>query len=288
MQIKKAVILAGGFGTRFLPATISVAKEMFPIVDMPILFYHLKECVDSGITECLIISSKGKSCVKDFLNAPQKLIERLSKTGKKEYLAQYYEVINKLKIDIIYQTKQTGSGSALYEAKKWVNGEDFILFNGDDLFNCDVPAAKQLVDVYKITNKSACMAQQVSKQEISKYGCARLGKKYQTHIEALEIVEKPTVENAPSTFAVVGRYLLKNEIFSNLENISMRNGEYYASDAINMLAKQGNCVIVPVKGEYCDCGNKLEYAKTIVKFILKRPDLGQDFAVFLKKIAKDL
>ena len=288
MSVKKAVILAGGFGTRFLPATISMAKEMFPIVDMPILFYHLKECVDSGITDCLIISKKEKTEIDEFVNPSKKLINKLTKANKLDLLDEYYQVRNKLNIKIIYQKQANGSGAAVYLAKKWVDGDNFVLFNGDDLFNCDIPATKQLRNVFNKIGKSVCMAQEVERKNISKYGCVKPGKIYKDYMEALEIVEKPKADEAPSLYAVVGRYLLTSEIFEKLEHISPQNGEYYATDAINLLASENKCVVAPLNGEYCDCGNKLEYAKTFVKYMLKRQDLGSDFATYLKQVTKYL
>lgn len=288
MEVKKAVILAGGFGTRFLPATISVAKEMFPIVDTPILFYHLKECAESGITDVLIVSSKGKKEIKDFINPPKKLINKLIEANKQDYLNEYYKIRNCLNIKIIYQNKQTGSGSALLEAKTWAKKDPFILFNGDDLFNTNTPVAKQLIDVHSKTGKNVCIMQKVSKQNISKYGCAFLGKKHGTYADLLKIVEKPKTEDAPSAYAIVGRYLLTSEIFKKLKNISLKNGEYNSTDAISMLASENKCVATSVDGEYCDCGNKLEYAKTFVKFVLKSQEFGTKFAKFIKQIAKNI
>ena len=287
-HVNKAVILAGGFGTRFLPATISISKEMFPIVDMPILFYHLKECVESGITDCLIISTKDKKEIEKFINAPQRLINRLKQSGKIELLNEYYSVINKLRIKIIYQKKANGSGAAALLAKKWVNNDAFILFNGDDLFNSQEPIAKQLINVFTQANKCVCAIQKVPKQLICNYGCTNVSENQNGYLSVLEVVEKPKVEEAPSNFAIVGRYLLTTEIFDELTKISVHNGELYLTDAMNNLVKQNRVAACLINGEYCDCGNKLEFEKTCVKFMLKHQQYGSVFKQFLKDISKDL
>lgn len=289
MVVKKAVILAGGFGTRFLPATIGISKEMFPIVDMPILFYHLKECVQSGITECLIISTKDKKEIERFINAPKRLINRLKQSGRIDLLNEYYSVINNLKIKIIYQKSANGSGGATMLAKRWINGHAFVLFNGDDMFDCEIPIAKQLIDVFNVSNRCVCAVQQVPQELINRYGCADvLTSKNGKFLEVSNVVEKPKVEDAPSNFAIVGRHLFTSDIFNELAQISAHNNELYLTDAINNLVHK-NCVAAcPIKGMYCDCGNKLEFAKTNVRFMLKNKKFGTDFAEFIKETAQDL
>ncbi len=285
MSVKKAVILAGGWGTRFLPATISVAKEMFPIVDKPIMFYHLKECVDSGITDCLIIFSKTKKELKEFIFPNKDINKKLAKNNKLSLLDEYNSVRNKLNIKMIYQKKMTGSAGAVNLAKKWLNGDDFVLFYGDDLFTSDVPVAKMLINENDKTGKSVCILNKVKKSEISRYGSAVLEERNGTK-NLVGIIEKPKAEEAPSLYAVVGRYLLTNDIFNDFNKIKPKNGELYLTDAICEQAKNGKCAGVVLKGKYHDCGNKLEYAKCITDFTLKNSEFGKDYLQYLKEVVK--
>ena len=281
--------MVGGFGTRFLPATLCTPKELFPIVDKPILFYHLKECVESGITEVCLISSKEKQAIEDLIRPNKKLIARLNEQNKMYFLDEYNEVMKNLKIDILYQHKQLGTADALKVAQDWTNGEPFVLFYGDDLIEAKVPAAKQIMDVYADSGKSVCILQKVAKKDIHKYGSAVLekidGKKY---YNMPAIIEKPKTEEAPSLYASVGRYVLTNEIFAELDNLKAINGEYYVTAGINKLAHKGRVCAKVVDGTYHDCGNKLEFAKTITHYMLQSEEFGAEYAKYLKDVAKKL
>lgn len=285
MTVKKAVILAGGYGTRFMPATLSIAKEMFPIMDKPILYYHLKECADSGISEVLIISNKDKTELLDFVYPKDKVIKRLNSSNKLGLLDEYYSVVNKLNIKVIYQKTMNGSAGAVSLAKKWLSGEPFVLFYGDDLFSSEVPVAKQLIEEYNKTGKNICVLNKVKKSEISRYGSAKLETVKGTK-NLVGIIEKPKAEEAHSLYAVVGRYLLTADIFDDFAAIVPKNGEYYLTDAINAQAAKGNCAGVVLSGIYHDCGNKLEYAKCFTKFMTENKEFGKDYLEYLKSLVK--
>ncbi|MBQ8468944.1 MAG: UTP--glucose-1-phosphate uridylyltransferase [Clostridia bacterium] len=288
-KVKKAVILVGGFGTRFLPATLCTPKELFPLVDKPILFYHLKECVDSGITHVCLVSSEEKHSINDLVNPNAKLIQRLKTQNKMALLDSYYSVMNKLKIKIVYQKEQNGTAGALACAQDWLNGDPFVLYYGDDLIEADVPAAKQIIDVYNQTGKSVCILQKVKKEDIHKYGSAVLQKiKGKDYYNMSAIVEKPKTEEAPSLYASIGRYVLTQEIFDELDNLQAINGEYYVTAAINNLAERGRMNATVVCGTYHDCGNKLEFAKTITEYMLKSEEFGQEYRKYIKNLAKKL
>lgn len=287
MQINKAVILAGGMGTRFLPATLSIAKEMFPIIDKPILLYHLKECVNSGITECLIVSASGKHEIKKFFNPSENLIKKLKNNDKISYLKEYFEVINKLKITIVYQKNANGSAGAVMCAKKWANNQPFVLFNGDDVIDGQVPAAKQLMNVYEQTNCGVVMLKKVTKQNISKYGCADIILSKDDEFQKINsIVEKPEPDKAPSLYAVIGRYLVTPNVFNLFTNLTPKNGEYYFTDALNILCKTGGLYGKSLSGTYYDCGNKFEYAKCITDFMIKNEEYGSDYLKYLQSKLK--
>ena len=288
-KVKKAVILVAGFGTRFLPATLCTPKELFPLVDRPILFYHLKECVDSGITEVCLVSSEEKHSINDLVEPNPKLLERLKSQNKMALLNDYYEVMKKLKITILYQKQQRGSADALLCAKKWLAGEPFVLFYGDDLIEADVPASKQIIDVYNQTGKSVCILQKVRKQNIHKYGSAVLKKvRGKNFYDMSAIIEKPKTEEAPSLYASVGRYVITEEVFDELDKIEALNGEFYVTTAINNLAAKGRTNAHVLQGVYHDCGNKLEFAKTITHYMIKSKEFGKDYVAYLKKVTKNL
>lgn len=285
MSVKKAVILAGGYGTRFLPATLSIAKEMFPIMDKPIMYYHLKECVDSGITDVLIVSNKDKTELLNFIYPKAKVIKRLKNANKLNLLDDYISVRDKLNIKVIYQKKMNGSAGAISLAQKWLNGDPFVLFYGDDLFSSN-PVAKELIDEYNKTGKNVCILNKVKKSEISRYGSAKLEEANGVK-NLVGIVEKPKAEEAPSLFAVVGRFLLTAEIFDEIKNIVPKNGEYYLTDAINAQAAKGKCAAIELKGTYHDCGNKLEYAKCFTAFMLASKEFGSEYSEYLSKLFKN-
>lgn len=282
-MVKKAVILAGGLGTRFAPASFCCAKEMFPVVDLPVMFYHLKECVECGIADVLIVAAPSKTEIKKFVFPKRKILEKIINSNE-EQVKQYLDVIKQLKIKIVYQIKPKGSGDAVLMAKKWSKGQPFVVFNGDDLFDGQKSVLKQLIAVYGKTNKTVCAIQKVPKKDISKFGCAKV-EKNNNYFELQKIIEKPTSLEAPSQYAIVGRYVFDKNIFNKLKQVPCHNGEYYVVDAINCLAMEKLAVAVKICAKHCDCGNKLEFAKTFVKFVLKRADLKDDFSVFIKKLS---
>lgn len=289
-KVTKAIIMVAGYGTRFLPATLCTPKELFPIVDKPILFYHLKECVQSGITDVCLISSKEKKSIEDLIYPNKKLLEKLKQTDKLDYyLHEYYEIVSKLHFTVVYPQKMIGTAYSLLQVKDWTKGEPFVLFYGDDLIESKVPASKQLVDVYEQTEKSVCILQKVKKADIHKYGVASLekisGKEY---YNMTAIIEKPKTEEAPSLYASVGRFVLTSEIFAELENLEPINGEYYVSSGINKLAKKGRVNAKILDGKYHDCGNKLEFAKTMTDYMLKSAEFGDEYKTYIKEIAKKL
>ena len=288
-ETKKAVILVAGFGTRFLPATLGTPKPMFAVVDKPILFYLLKECADSGITDVCLVSKKDNKAIKDFVYPNKKLIEKLKHDGKMDFLKEYYEVMNKLKISFVCQKAQNGTAGAVLCAKKWVGNDNFVLFYGDDLIESDTPMAKQLIETYNQTGKSVCLLNEVPKEDIHRYGSAIVENvKGKDYLNLYGIVEKPKTEEAPSLYSMLGRFLLTNEIFDAMKNLPVHNGEYYLTDAITILAKNERFNAILCNGYYHDCGNKFEFMKTITQYAIKNKDFGNNYSQFIKDLAKKL
>ena len=282
-MITKAVILAGGFGTRFLPATLGVSKELFPIMDSPILFYQLKECKESGIKDVCIIINQFKSDILNFIKPNKDIVEKVKSNERDFCLDEYYEILNSLNIEFIVQKKLIGTADALLEAKKFIGKNPFIVINGDDVFTSDnKPATKQLIDAFE--DNSICIVTKVPKEKMCKYGCVlRLNNKSN---KIAKIIEKPKVGEAPSNLASVGRYLFTYDIFDKLNRIEMTNGEYRLPDAINLLAAENKVEFCVLDGKYYDCGNKLEFAKCFTDFMLDNKEFGKEYRKYLELVIK--
>ena len=281
-KVNTAVILAGGFGTRFLPATLGVCKEMFSVLDKPILFYHLKECAECNITNIVVVSNKSKQEINKFINPNKKILKKLKQENKTLLLKEYFSVLNKLNIKIVYQKKQNGTGGALLKAKRCIKKQPFLLINGDDLFMGKQVSTKLLLKLYNKTGLNISLIKQVDKAKIKNYGCAKLTQQNKL-LYLNQIIEKPMANKAPSCYAVLGKHILNYQIFKHLKNINCHNGEYYVTDAINVLASQNKCLACIFDGEYIDCGNKLEFAKFYVNQVLESKQYGAKFLSFLKQ-----
>lgn len=289
MKIKKAIIAAAGLGTRFLPATKSVPKEMLPIIDTPIIHYLVKELVDSGIKEIIIITRPGFKTFNDYFSRNKKLEETLKNTNKKE-LAETVKNISKMaKIRFKPQDKSLpyGNGSPILAAKKFLNkDESFVYMFGDDMTLADKPVTQQLIDVYKQQNPKAILAvQEVPLWEVSKYGVVTYKTNVPYKYEIESIVEKPDMEKAPSRMAQFGRFVLSYDVVVEAEKRQLGKGnELWLADIINNLAQRGEKVIAqPIDGEWLTTGDPLRFIQTTLKFAMKREDLKKDLKEFIKK-----
>ena len=227
MKITKAVIPAAGFGTRFLPATKAMPKEMLPIIDTPTLQYIVKEAVDSGITDILIIIGKNKKCIEDHFDRSVELEDLLVKGGKSRELKMVRDIADMAHIYYVRQKEMNGSGNAILEAEAFVGNEPFAVMFGDDLiYNESKPCLKQLIDAYETTGKSIVGVQEVPREEAPKYGIIVPGRTKGRYTEMNGIVEKPSIDELPSTYAGLGRYILKPEIFDIIKRSKPHaNGE---------------------------------------------------------------
>lgn len=284
-QIRKAVIPIAGMGTRFLPVTKSVPKEMLPIIDKPTLQYIIEEAVDSGIEEILLITSPYKRNVEDHFDRSYELESRLQASGKEKELKMIRDISSMAKIYYIRQGEPKGSAHAVGLAKAFVGDEPFAILYGDDLMLYDKnnPVLKQLIDLHDKTNGNIIGVQEVDKNLVDKYGIIDYADKNTGKIKG--IVEKPSIENAPSNIAGLGRYIVNNTIFDIIDNLQpSANGEYQLTDAFKILMTKEDFYACRFKGKYYDIGSKIGYMKANIDFALQRDDLKEDLMNYLKEI----
>lgn len=283
-KIKKAVIPAAGFGTRFLPATKAIPKEMLPIVDTPTLQYVVEEAVKSGITDILIILGKNKKCIEDHFDISVELEQLLIRTKKDEYLKQVREISNMAHIYYVRQKEMNGSGMAVLEAEAFVGNEPFAVLYGDDIiYNPQKPCLKQLIDAYDTTGKIILGCQNVPEDEASKYGIIKPGATKGKYTEVIKLVEKPDRDKLPSTLASIGRYILTPDIFEILRNTpAMPNGEVCLTDAIQTIADSTGAYAYTFDGRRYDVGDKLGYIQATVEYGLRDDKLKDGLIKYLK------
>ncbi|MCB1091931.1 MAG: UTP--glucose-1-phosphate uridylyltransferase GalU [Verrucomicrobiae bacterium] len=293
MTVRKAVIPAAGFGTRFLPATKSQPKEMLPIVDTPVIQYVVKECVESGITDILMVIGKSKRAIEEHFDRNFELETELKEKGKTELLAQIEEISNMANIHFIWQKELNGLGDAVMYGRSFVGNEPFALLLGDTLLgtNDDLgrPITRQLIEICQRYQSSVVALESVPPEKVERYGIGG-GDEIEPGILRLnQLIEKPKREEAPSNLAIAGRYVFMPEIFDYLADTKPgKNGEIQLTDAMaRMLADRGMHGL-RFDGKRYDIGNKLDFLKTNIEFALKRDDVGPGLREFLKEIAADL
>ncbi|MDY6268174.1 MAG: UTP--glucose-1-phosphate uridylyltransferase GalU [Selenomonadaceae bacterium] len=287
-KIRKAVIPAAGYGTRFLPATKATPKEMLPIVDKPTIQYIVEEALASGIEDILIVSGHGKRAIEDHFDSAPELEAELRRKGKTDLLKLVQETAA-IKVHYIRQQYMRGLGDAILCAKAFMGEEPFAVLLGDDVvYHPEKPALRQLIDIYEQTGSSVLGCQQVPDEKVSSYGivAGEPDAKNDRLLRVHDMVEKPELKDAPSHFAVLGRYIIKPEIFDILENTKPgKGGEIQLTDALKVLAKLDAVYAYDFEGQRYDLGDKLGFLKATVEFALRREDLGEPFRAYLKDIA---
>lgn len=287
-KIRKAVIPAAGYGTRFLPATKATPKEMLPIVDKPTIQYIVEEAMASGIEELLIVSGHGKRAIEDHFDSAPALEAELRRKGKTDLLKLVQETAD-INVHYIRQRYMRGLGDAILCAKTFMGDEPFAVLLGDDVvYHPERPALRQLIDVYEQTGGSVLGCQQVPDEKVSSYGIVA-GTPVPGWEEKLlrvsDMIEKPSLEEAPSHFAVLGRYIIKPEVFAILENTKPgKGGEVQLTDALKVLAKLDAVYAYAFDGKRYDLGDKLGFLKATVEFALRREDLGPAFRTYLQEL----
>ena len=289
MKIKKAIIPAAGFGTRFLPITKSIPKEMLPILDKPSIHYVVEEAILSGIKDIAIIISRGKNSIENYFDISYELEDFLFKKGKKDLLKKikFYDH-NDINIYFIRQKIAKGLGDAIYCAKSFIGNDSFAVLLPDDLFvKTNTPCLKQLIEQYEYFNSSIFTIMKVLKKDINKYGIIK-GENINKNIFLIkDLIEKPEPDKAPSNYAIMGRYVFTSKIFEMIKNTNTgKGGEIQITDAMKKLLFKEKIYGYIFKGERHDIGNLLGYLKATIDFSLSRKDIKNEFKNIIKKYIK--
>ncbi|UOE93886.1 UTP--glucose-1-phosphate uridylyltransferase GalU [Alkalihalobacillus sp. LMS39] len=290
MNVRKAIIPAAGLGTRFLPATKAQPKEMLPIVDKPTIQYIVEEAVESGIEDIIIISGRGKRAIEDHFDKSYELEETLEKKQKYAMLEEIQSISNLANIHYIRQKEPKGLGHAILCARRFVGDEPFAVMLGDDIVRSEVPCLKQLIDTFNRYHSSVVGVQPVPDEDVSKYGIvAPKGSEIEEgviHVD--DLVEKPKLADAPSNFAIMGRYVLRPEIFEILANTKPGAGnEIQLTDAIKQLNLDQAVLAYEFQGKRYDVGDKFGFIKATVDFALEREDLQKEVFAYLESITSN-
>lgn len=288
MKVRKAIIPAAGLGTRFLPATKAQPKEMLPIVDKPTLQYIIEEAVDSGIEEILIITGRNKKSIEDHFDKSVELELELETKGKHELLAEVRRVSDMVNIHYIRQKEPKGLGHAIHCAKSFIGEEPFAVLLGDDIVYAQKPCLAQMIEVYDEYKTTILGVQEVAQEDVSKYGIVD-GKYIEDRVYKVKgLVEKPSIEDAPSNVAILGRYIINPAIFKILEHTQPgKGGEIQLTDALKELAQREAMYAYNFEGKRYDVGDKLGFLEATVEFALRRNDLRDEFLEFLGQTLKD-
>lgn len=289
MKVRKAVIPAAGLGTRFLPATKAQPKEMLPIVDKPTLQYIIEEAIESGIEEILIITGRNKASIENHFDKSIELELELEKSGKYGLLEEVRKISDMVNIHYIRQKEPKGLGHAIHCAKSFIGDEPFAVLLGDDIVHNEKPCLQQLMECYNKYKTTILGVQEVSDEDVSKYGIVD-GKQIEDRIYTVEgLVEKPSKVEAPSNVAILGRYIINPEIFEILEHTNPgKGGEIQLTDALKELVEKEAMYAYIFEGKRYDVGNKLGFLEATVEFALRRDDLRDDFIEYLRGVVKNL
>ncbi len=288
-KVRKAVIPAAGLGTRFLPATKALAKEMLPIVDKPTIQFIVEEALKSGIEDILIVTGKAKRPIEDHFDSNIELEMALKEKGKDDLLKLVEETTD-INLHFIRQSHPKGLGHAVLQAKSFIGEEPFVVMLGDDLMESELPLTKQLINDFETTHASTIAVMKVPHQDVDKYGViAPEGEVEKGLCNVANFVEKPAVADAPSDLAIIGRYLLTPEIFSILENQTPGAGnEIQLTDAIETLNKTQRVFAREFTGRRYDVGDKFGFVETTIEYGLSHPQIKQDLHDYIIKKGKEL
>jgi len=293
MRVRKAVFPAAGLGTRFLPATKAQPKEMLPLVDKPIIQYGVEEALASGCDQIIIITGRGKTAIEDHFDVSYELEKMLEERGKTELLSIVRQISDMIHVAYVRQKEAMGLGHAVLMARELVGNEPFAVLLADDVIDAKKPCLRQMMDVFEESQCSIIATQEVNGPAISSYGvldAQKIDGKFDGRaFNVRSLVEKPKQEEAPSNLAIIGRYILTPTIFETLERTPLgAGGELQLTDGLRGLLSRGeNIYGYTFDGKRHDAGDKLGFLKATVEFALKRPDLGPDFAEYLRSLKID-
>lgn len=290
-KVRKAVFPAAGLGTRFLPATKAMPKEMLPLVDKPLIQYGVEEAIHSGVQNIIIVTGRGKTAIEDHFDVSFELEHLLESRNKKDLLATVRSVSDMINVAYVRQKEALGLGHAVLRARELVGHEPFAAILSDDIIDSETPALRQLLDVYEFYGAPVVALMEVPRENISAYGVvdaepvldvAGGGRLYRIR----NLVEKPKPEDAPSNLAIIGRYVLTPEIFESIEAIEPGSGgELQLTDALKHMLRSRPIYGFRFEGTRYDAGDKQGFLRATVEFALKRHDLGTEFRNYLKGLS---
>jgi UTP--glucose-1-phosphate uridylyltransferase len=284
--VKKAVFPVAGLGTRFLPATKAMPKELLPIIDKPLIQYAVEEAVSAGVTELIFVTGKAKRAVEDHFDSNFELEYMLASKGKNEMREMVRNIVpNGVNCIFVRQPEALGLGHAVLCAESVVGREPFLVLLADDVLRGEVLGCQQLVASHRRKGGSILSVQEVGADQVSSYGIVNPGSDIEHGETAVAgLVEKPSPAVAPSRMASIGRYLLEPEVFDVLRDLPVGfGGELQLADAINVMAQNGQVRAIPISAHRYDCGSKFGYLEAIVDFALSHPDFGEPFAELLRR-----
>lgn len=285
MKLRKAVIPVAGLGTRFLPATKTVPKELLPIVDIPSIQYVVQEAMEAGIEEIIFVTGRGKDGIEDHFDEAPELEQLLTERGNHEMAKTLRRIAEMTEVVSVRQKKPLGLGHAVLCARDLVGNEPFAVMLADDLIDADVPGIRQLLDIFEQTSESVIALMEVPQAEVHQYGVIK-GREIKERLYQVEgTVEKPLAKDAPSRMAIIGRYVLRPEIFKILQNLPPgRGGEIQLTDGLAQLVRERQIFGCEFVGDRYDIGDKFGFVRATVAYALKRPDLRDKVLEYLKTI----
>jgi UTP--glucose-1-phosphate uridylyltransferase len=285
MKIRKAVIPVAGLGTRFLPATKTVPKELLPIIDIPSIQYVVQEAVEAGIQEIIFVTGRGKDGIEDHFDEAPELEQILADRGQTATVEMLRRIAEMTEVVSVRQKKPLGLGHAVLCARDLVGDEPFAVMLADDLIDAETPGIRQLVEIFTETEESVVALMKVPLDEVHQYGVIK-GKEVKPRLYAVEAtVEKPAAKDAPSQMAIIGRYVLRPEIFSILQNLPAgRGGEIQLTDGLARLVQERKIFGCEFTGDRYDIGDKFGFVRATVAYALKRKDLRDKLVEYLKSL----
>jgi UTP--glucose-1-phosphate uridylyltransferase len=285
--VRKAIIPAAGLGTRFLPATKASPKEMLPLVDKPLIQYAVEEAVASGIEDIIIITGRGKRAIEDHFDRSFELEENLKGNGKAQLLKDIRGISRLANFCYVRQPEALGLGHAVLCAQHLIGEEPFAVILGDEVIDSKIPALAQLMRIFDAGNGAVLGVQKVRRQDVSHYGIIDARRIADGLHRIVDLVEKPAPAQAPSRYAVIGRYVLSPEIFPILERTNPgKNREIQLTDALRQLAREAPSYAKEIVGQRYDAGDKLGFLQATVEFALKNQTLGRPFSAYLKQVVR--
>jgi UTP--glucose-1-phosphate uridylyltransferase len=288
-MVRKAVIPAAGFGTRFLPATKSQPKEMLPVVDKPTIQYVVEEAVRSGVRDILMVIGKAKRAIEEHFDRSFELERELEEKGRLHELKTIRAISNMANIHFVWQKELRGLGDAVLHAQEHVGKEPFVVLLGDTIVESRVPVTRQLIEVYNRYQEPVVALEEVEMSKVSRYGVIN-GKQIDDGQYLIsDFVEKPAPSKAPSNLAIAGRYVFTAEVFDHLRRTKPgKNGEIQLTDAMRLMAAKRAMYGLRFEGRRHDIGNKVDFIKTNILFGLEREDMREELSRFIKGIAREL